>query len=94
MYVTKDFCENHHDRDGELCIDCGKYFCKECMSTTHKYLCKNCAESLPEINKPKAVTKRSVFTLPLVFAVCLLLMSVLRHAGFFFLSVPIAFFIF
>jgi hypothetical protein len=42
-------CVNHPDREAHnLCVECGQWFCDECMSTTHKYLCNRCAAEVVE----------------------------------------------
>jgi hypothetical protein len=45
IHHRNNVCVNHPDREARhLCVECGQWFCGECMSATHKYLCDRCAK--------------------------------------------------
>jgi hypothetical protein len=93
-------CVNHPDREGaELCVHCGKYFCEECMSSTHRYLCKSCAVEVAKRegdlegkNRQNSVQKRRALT-PLVFAGLAGLALLLARRGIGIIAFPALFFL-
>jgi hypothetical protein len=96
-------CVNHADREARnLCVDCGQWFCDQCMSTTHKYLCRRCAEEavwLKRATESRETShygrnrRGSAFTLPLALAGLFMLTFLLRRIGIGLIALPIAFFL-
>jgi hypothetical protein len=87
-------CVNHPDRVGRnLCVECGRWFCDDCMSSTHKYLCGRCAaEAIEEAGRHRG-SSPSRLSLPLVFGGLFLLFFLLGRVGIGLIALPIAFFI-
>lgn len=96
-------CVNHPDREARnLCVDCGQWFCDECMSATHKYLCRRCAEEALRLKRAAESREMSrddrhrwagKFTLPLALAGLFMLSFLLRQIGIGLIVLPIACFL-
>ncbi|MDR1468924.1 MAG: B-box zinc finger protein [Spirochaetaceae bacterium] len=104
IHHRANMCVNHSDREGRnLCVDCGQWFCDECMSTTHKYLCRRCAEEAVRLKRATESREtshfgrrqgKSKFTMPLTLAGLFLLTFLLRRMGIGLIALPIVFFLF
>jgi hypothetical protein len=104
IHHCANICVNHPDREARnLCVDCGQWFCDECMSTTHRYLCRQCAEEAVRLKRAMENRKTSrynrpqwagKFTLPLALAGLFILTFLLRRIGIGLIALPIAFFLF
>jgi hypothetical protein len=98
IYHRANSCVTHPDREARnLCIECGQWFCDECMSATHKYLCARCAaEAVREADqymrsrRQRRSNKRS---LPLLFGGLFLLALLLSRLGIGLVILPILFFL-
>jgi hypothetical protein len=93
-------CVNHKDREGKnLCVHCGNWFCDECMSITHKYLCAICAGAAVEAsenakleNEKRRQRLHGSSMLPLIFAGLMIAFLILLKQGVILVALPIAFF--
>jgi uncharacterized membrane protein len=101
IHHSFNVCVNHPDREARnLCVDCGQWFCDDCMSSTHKYLCSRCAT---EAEAAKHALDRRIasrdrhrgsgrFTLPLICAGLFMMMLLMRKFGIVLIALPLAFF--
>lgn len=97
-------CVNHSDREARnLCVECGQWFCDECMSTTHKYLCRWCAEEAVRLKRTVESREKSgddrrrwagKFSLTLTIAGLFMLSFLLRRIGLGFIALFVAVFLF
>jgi hypothetical protein len=104
IHHRANICVNHSDREARnLCIDCGQWFCNECMSTTHKYLCRQCAEEVVRLKLAEESRETSRYdrrrwanrvTLPLALAGLFMLAFLLRRIGVGLIALPVVFFLF
>jgi hypothetical protein len=104
IHHRANMCVNHPDREARnLCVDCSRWFCDSCMSTTHKYLCVRCAEEAVrlkyarenhETSRYDGRRRTGGFTMPLIFAGLFALSILLRKIGIGLIALPVVFFLF
>jgi hypothetical protein len=95
IHHAANHCEKHPDREGKnLCVHCGKWFCDDCMSVTHRFLCEPCAAGAVEAKRERDIERerpRSPFVIPLIFGAFFLVTLVLRKLGIWLIAVPLFF---
>jgi hypothetical protein len=97
IYHRANVCVNHPEREGRnLCVECGQWFCDECMSMTHRYLCRRCAaEAVREVERRSVRGgRRGKLALPLLFGGLFMLALFLARFGIVLIAAPIVFFFF
>jgi hypothetical protein len=102
IHHRANVCVNHPDREAHnLCVECGQWFCDMCMSQTHRFLCRRCADEAVEARRElerrngRDTKRRSGrLSLPLVVGGLFALIFLLRHIGIGLIVLPVAFFLF
>jgi hypothetical protein len=99
IYHRANVCVNHPDREARnLCVECGQWFCGECMSATHRYLCNRCAEdAVREADRLARLRngqtgRRGRLPVPLMFGGFFMLALLLARQSIGLVILPVAFF--